>query len=277
MPSCPFSSDSGGAKETSGCPFSGSSVRENTSANGGASSCPASSRAESSNTAHSPLPPIRPALKVLVMVIAVVGPSSALLAVSSDRATSSQRWALLSTFIGPLASELIRRPFDPTLANALCWCHYPTLAALGYHISGDLVKVDPFVRSDEGILPTVQNVCFLFICMGWCLRLSAVHVLGPAFNLRFGSSGAKARGGVVAEAFPYSFIRHPGIGSFLWTLPPALVMASGSILYGVLFFFLLFRAYTPLCRKEEQELAREMPGYSKYCARVRYTYVPGLY
>jgi protein-S-isoprenylcysteine O-methyltransferase Ste14 len=186
------------------------------------------------------------------------------------------RLAIASVFCGPVVSEVLRRPFK--LHGILSWCHFPLFTILGYRNSKWLQSMDPckLIAKNESIWNIITGTCFVSIGIGWTMRWWAVHTLGPAFNLRFGDSGGKTRG-KIASTGPYAYIRHPGVGSFLWTCPPAALVASGSVMYGMAVFGLFAFTYTPLNKMDEQQLAKALPEYREYMERVRYRYLPGIY
>jgi protein-S-isoprenylcysteine O-methyltransferase Ste14 len=74
---------------------------------------------------------------------------------------------------------------------------------------------------------------------------------------------------------PYAVVRHPMYASALLYLigtPLALGSYWGLVALGVMLPFLIWRLID-----EEQVLARELPGYADYQARVRYRLIPGIW
>jgi protein-S-isoprenylcysteine O-methyltransferase Ste14 len=123
----------------------------------------------------------------------------------------------------------------------------------------------------------------------WSAVAPGSVVLGDAlFVLGFGFIGRVYRentftsatievteGQQVISTGPYAVVRHPMYASsllYLWGTPLALGSYWGLLGLAVLMPFLFWRLLD-----EERLLARELPGYTDYQARVRYRLVPLLW
>ena len=118
----------------------------------------------------------------------------------------------------------------------------------------------------------VEGTAFLVFAAGYAFSLWAAHT-NPFFSAAVRIQ--TERGHHVIDRGPYAWVRHPGYaGPMLSHL--ALPLALGSLralLPAALGVALLaLRAVY-----EERRLARELPGYADYAARVRYRLVPGLF
>jgi protein-S-isoprenylcysteine O-methyltransferase Ste14 len=84
-----------------------------------------------------------------------------------------------------------------------------------------------------------------------------------------------AQGQRVISTGPYAVVRHPmyvaGAALFL-----GIPLALGSY-WGMLAFAVALPALIARLLHEERMLARELPGYTDYCARVRWRLVPGIF
>jgi len=79
----------------------------------------------------------------------------------------------------------------------------------------------------------------------------------------------------VISTGPYAVIRHPQYAaSFLYLLGMPLALASW---WGVLVFAGMVPLIIWRLRDEEMLLARDLPGYADYQARVRWRLIPGVY
>jgi protein-S-isoprenylcysteine O-methyltransferase Ste14 len=79
----------------------------------------------------------------------------------------------------------------------------------------------------------------------------------------------------VIQTGPYAVVRHPMYASaslYLWGTPLALGSYWGLLGLAIMMPFLVWRLLD-----EERLLARELPGYTDYQARVRYRLVPFLW
>lgn len=124
---------------------------------------------------------------------------------------------------------------------------------------------------------------------GWSSVPVACVVLGDVlFAVGFGFIGRVYRentftsatveiaaGQRVIDTGPYALVRHPMYASALLYLvgtPLALGSYWGFVALAFMLPFLVWRLID-----EERLLARELPGYSAYQARVRYRLIPGLW
>lgn len=84
-----------------------------------------------------------------------------------------------------------------------------------------------------------------------------------------------APGQRLIDTGPYAIVRHPMYASalfFLFGTPLALASCWGFVGMAVTLPFLMWRLLD-----EEAMLARELPGYAAYQARVRFRLIPGLW
>ena len=79
----------------------------------------------------------------------------------------------------------------------------------------------------------------------------------------------------VISTGPYAVVRHPLYdGLLLFSIGIPLALGSYWALLLVLPIFALIVARLT---NEEKMLAKQLPGYSEYCAKVRWRLLPGLY
>ena len=83
------------------------------------------------------------------------------------------------------------------------------------------------------------------------------------------------RGHTTVSSGPYRFVRHPMYagGSLLFIGMP---LALGSY-WGLLAFVAVLPALIWRLLNEEKFLAKNLPGYADYCARVRWRLIPGVF
>ena len=84
-----------------------------------------------------------------------------------------------------------------------------------------------------------------------------------------------AEGQTVVSTGPYAILRHPMYASGLLLvvgMPLALGSYWGLLPIGAMMPVLLWRLFD-----EERFLARKLPGYTEYCARVRWRLIPGVF
>jgi len=84
-----------------------------------------------------------------------------------------------------------------------------------------------------------------------------------------------AEGQSVVSTGPYAIVRHPMYaGGLLLVLGTPLALGScwGLLAIGAMMPVLLWRLFD-----EERFLARKLPGYTEYCARVRWRLIPGVF
>jgi len=84
-----------------------------------------------------------------------------------------------------------------------------------------------------------------------------------------------AEGQTVVSTGPYAILRHPMYASGLLLvvgMPLALGSYWGLLPIGAMMPVLLWRLFD-----EERFLARKLPGYREYCARVRWRLIPGVF
>jgi protein-S-isoprenylcysteine O-methyltransferase Ste14 len=118
--------------------------------------------------------------------------------------------------------------------------------------------------------------------LGGVIFADALFVLGFGFigrvyreNTYTSATIEVVQGQKVISTGPYAVVRHPMYASALLYLigtPPALGSYWGLLALVFLLPFLVWRLVD-----EEQVLARELPGYTAYQARVRYRLVPGIW
>jgi len=79
----------------------------------------------------------------------------------------------------------------------------------------------------------------------------------------------------VISTGPYAYVRHPMYagGSLLFIGTP---LALGSC-WGLLAFVAVLPALIWRLLDEEKFLARNLPGYIEYCAKVRWRMIPGIF
>ena len=84
-----------------------------------------------------------------------------------------------------------------------------------------------------------------------------------------------AEGQTVVSTGPYAIVRHPMYaGGLLLVVGMPLALGSywGLLPIGAMMPVLLWRLFD-----EERFLARKLPGYTEYCARVRWRLIPGVF
>jgi protein-S-isoprenylcysteine O-methyltransferase Ste14 len=84
-----------------------------------------------------------------------------------------------------------------------------------------------------------------------------------------------ADGQTVVSTGPYAIVRHPMYaGGLLLVVGMPLALGSywGLLPIGAMMPVLLWRLFD-----EERFLARKLPGYTEYCARVRWRLIPGVF
>ena len=84
-----------------------------------------------------------------------------------------------------------------------------------------------------------------------------------------------AEGQTVVSTGPYAIVRHPTYaGGLLLVVGMPLALGSywGLLPIGAMMPVLLWRLFD-----EERFLARKLPGYREYCARVRWRLIPGVF
>jgi len=84
-----------------------------------------------------------------------------------------------------------------------------------------------------------------------------------------------AEGQTVISTGPYAIVRHPMYaGGLLLVVGMPLALGSywGLLPIGAMMPVLLWRLFD-----EERFLARKLPGYTEYCARVRWRLIPGVF
>lgn len=123
---------------------------------------------------------------------------------------------------------------------------------------------DRFFGSVPAAVPAVSDVLLL------CSFFLLFHVL--RFNTFAASTVQVEKGQRVISDGPYGVVRHPMYSSFLlfYLLSP---LALGSYL-ALPVFLLLVPLLLYRLRQEEKFLARELPGYTKYCMDVGYRLIP---
>ncbi len=106
--------------------------------------------------------------------------------------------------------------------------------------------------------------------LGWGMVLWAT-----ASNAFFATTVRIQAGQRVQTGGPYRFVRHPGYaGGLLYQLATPLLLGSWWALIPVVITVPLFMLRVIL---EERLLCRELAGYSRYTARVRYRLLPGVW
>ena len=79
----------------------------------------------------------------------------------------------------------------------------------------------------------------------------------------------------VISTGPYAFVRHPMYaGGLLYLLGMPLALGSywGLLVLGAMMPFLIWRLLD-----EERFLSKHLPGYTEYCAKVRWRLIPGVF
>jgi protein-S-isoprenylcysteine O-methyltransferase Ste14 len=79
----------------------------------------------------------------------------------------------------------------------------------------------------------------------------------------------------VISTGPYALVRHPMYaGALLYCLGTPLALGSywGILAFLAMIPFLIWRLVD-----EERLLAKNLPGYAEYCARVRWRLIPGIF
>jgi protein-S-isoprenylcysteine O-methyltransferase Ste14 len=85
----------------------------------------------------------------------------------------------------------------------------------------------------------------------------------------------RERGHHVIDRGPYAWVRHPGYaGALLAHLALPLALGAPRALLPAALGTLLMSLRAVY---EERRLARELPGYAEYAARVRHRLVPGVW
>jgi protein-S-isoprenylcysteine O-methyltransferase Ste14 len=84
-----------------------------------------------------------------------------------------------------------------------------------------------------------------------------------------------AEGQRVISTGPYAFVRHPMYaGGVLFFAGTPLALGS---YWGLLAFIAVLPALIWRLLDEERLLARNLPGYAEYCAKVRWRLIPGVF
>jgi protein-S-isoprenylcysteine O-methyltransferase Ste14 len=79
----------------------------------------------------------------------------------------------------------------------------------------------------------------------------------------------------VISTGPYAFVRHPMyVGGLLLFIGTPLALGS---YWGLLAFVIVLPALIWRLLDEEKFLARNLPGYVEYCAKVRWRLIPGVF
>ena len=118
----------------------------------------------------------------------------------------------------------------------------------------------------------LQGVGGLLLLLGWWGIIATHQVntfLAPVVRIQV------ERGQHVVDTGPYAIVRHPMYAALVpFTLGSALLLDSwvATALAPLVTLPLLIRTVL-----EDNTLARELPGYEEYRARVRYRLVPGLW
>jgi len=79
----------------------------------------------------------------------------------------------------------------------------------------------------------------------------------------------------VISTGPYAIVRHPMYaGSLLYLLGMPLALGSywGLLVLAAVLPFLIWRLFD-----EERFLSKNLPGYTEYCANVRWRLIPGVF
>jgi protein-S-isoprenylcysteine O-methyltransferase Ste14 len=149
-----------------------------------------------------------------------------------------QRWIMIGASIGFVALLVV-----PALDRRCGWSHVPTALV----VLGDLLFVVGF---------------------GFVGRVYRENTFGAA-------TVEIVRDQRVISTGPYAVVRHPMYASalvYLFGTPLALGSYWGLLALAFMLPFLIARLFD-----EERLLAKELPGYTDYMARVRFRIVPGIW
>jgi protein-S-isoprenylcysteine O-methyltransferase Ste14 len=113
-------------------------------------------------------------------------------------------------------------------------------------------------------------------CAGGALMVLSFRMMARVFRENTFLAAAvriqTERGHRVISTGPYATIRHPLYAAMLIYLPAnALLLGSW---YGLVASFVLSGGIVFRTAMEDRELARGLPGYAEYAARVRYRLIP---
>jgi protein-S-isoprenylcysteine O-methyltransferase Ste14 len=197
-----------------------------------------------------------------------------------------------------------------TLRYAHAWVYLSLFFALSALITLDLLRRDPALlqRRLKGGPTAEGRPLQRLIMLGASVGFVSLLVV-PALDFRYGWSSVPVTGVVIGNAMfavgfgfigrvyrentytsatievtagqrvidtgPYALVRHPMYASaLLYLIGTPLALGSYWGFLGLVFMlpFLVWRLLD-----EEHLLARELPGYAAYQARVRYRLIPGLW
>jgi protein-S-isoprenylcysteine O-methyltransferase Ste14 len=218
--------------------------------------------------------------------------------------------AWLSLLLLPIAMGLI---LFCTAGTLHYWQAWDCLAAF---TGGSALVTAYLVRHDPALLerrmrggPTAEKEPRQRIIMSFTTAGFLAHMVVPALDHRFGWSAMPlwvpiagdvliliglyivylvfrentftaatiqvAENQKVISTGPYAIVRHPmyaGALLYLLAMPIALGSWWGLVAFAATFPFLIWRIF-----EEEQLLSRQLPGYTDYCARVRWRLLPGVF
>jgi protein-S-isoprenylcysteine O-methyltransferase Ste14 len=213
--------------------------------------------------------------------------------------------ALLAAFMGALLFGLAG-----TLRYWQAWVYLFLFFALSAALTQDLLRRDPALlerrmkggptaekRPVQRVIMVGASLAFLSLIVvpgldrryGWSSVPVAGVVLGDVlFAIGFVFVGRVYRentytsatieihaGQRVIDTGPYAVVRHPMYsGALLYMFGTPLALGSYWAFPG---FALMLVAIVWRLRDEERLLARELPGYAEYLARVRFRLIPGVW
>jgi len=221
---------------------------------------------------------------------------------------ASRAWLSLAVLAAIMGAVLFG--FAGTLRYWYAWIYLALFFGLSGVITLDLLRRDPALlqRRMKGGPTAEARPLQRFIMLGASIGFVSLLVV-PALDFRFGWSSVPVIGVVagnvlfvigfgfigrvyrentytsatievaagqrVIDTGPYAVVRHPMYASALLYLigtPLALGSCWGFVGLALMLPFLVWRLLD-----EERLLARELPGYRAYQARVRYRLIPGLW
>jgi protein-S-isoprenylcysteine O-methyltransferase Ste14 len=119
---------------------------------------------------------------------------------------------------------------------------------------------------------TLQHVALIIMVLGLALSVWAMAVN------RFFSAVMriqKDRGQIVVDSGPYKLVRHPGYaGGLIYMIAAPLTLGS---LWAIIPAIPAVAVLVLRTALEDAALKKELPGYTKYAAKVRYRLIPGIW
>ena len=217
-------------------------------------------------------------------------------------------WLSLAVLVAIMGALLFGCAGTPRYWQA--WAYLSLFFALSAVVTGDLLRRDPALlqRRMKGGPTAERRPLQRFLMFGASLGFVSLLVV-PALDFRYGWSSVPVTGVVIGDVLfavgfgfigrvyrentytsatieiaagqrvidtgPYAVVRHPMYASgsiYLIGTPLALGSYWGFLGLAFMLPFLVWRLVD-----EERLLARELPGYTAYQARVRYRLIPGLW